>query len=107
MKVFNCRDLGHGCDTVLQARNEDQLIELASVHLRETHGMPSLLPGMTAKIRNIITNSATVDAAKVVDRIFETYNCDGEPECTWRYIAEAETILNGGTPAHEAELRAA
>ncbi len=107
MKIFNCKDLGHRCDAVLEARTEDQLVDLASVHLREAHGVTMVLPDTIARIRNRMVNRTTVDAAKVVDRLFETYACSGEPDCTWRYIAEAETILNGGIPAHERELRAA
>ena len=43
----------------------------------------------------------------MVDRIFEKYNCTRDPERTWRYIAEAETILTGREKVHESELKAA
>jgi len=47
------------------------------------------------------------DAAYVVDGIFEKYNCGSDPECTWRYIAEAEMILTGDRSVHSRELKAA
>ncbi len=107
MKEFKCKDLGNACNEGITARTEERLAELISIHLRETHGMATLSQDMTARIKNLFINHASADAAKVVDRIFEKYNCDAEPECTWRYIAEAEMILTGGKPAHERELRAA
>ncbi len=107
MKEFDCKELGHSCDKVFTAETEERLADIVSVHLRDAHGVLTLSQEMTAKIKNLFINRATTDAAKVADRIFEKYNCSGEPECTWRYIAEAEMILNGGRPAHERELQSA
>ncbi len=107
MKEFRCRDLGHKCDVVLTARTEDLLADMVSVHLRAVHGVDSMSAESVAKVKNLFVNRATADAAMVVDRIFEKYNCNAEPECTWRFIAEAEMILGGGAGAHERELRAA
>jgi activator of HSP90 ATPase len=61
-----------------------------------------MTPDAVAKMKNSFINRATSDAAYVVDRIFEKYNCDSEPECTWRYIAEAEMVM-GGEKGHEHE----
>ncbi len=107
MKEFECRRMGHSCDEVLTARTEERLADLVSVHLREAHAVSSISPEAVAKIKNLFVNRATEDAANVADGIFEKYNCSGEPECTWRYIAEAEMILNGGKLTHEHELQAA
>ena len=107
MKQFNCKDLGHNCKEVLTAQTEEKLVELASIHLRDAHGVTSMTPESVAKMKNSFINRATSDAAYVVDRIFEKYNCSGEPECTWRYIEEAEMILKGGTRVRRHELRAA
>lgn len=107
MKEFNCRDMGNSCDEVLTGRTEERLAEMVAVHLRDVHGVSSMTPDKVAKIKSLFVNRATADAANVVDRIFEKYNCDSEPECTWRYIAEAEMILNGGERGHERKLRAA
>lgn len=95
MKQFNCKDLGHNCKEVLTAQTEEKLVELASIHLRDAHGVTSMTPESVAKMKNSFINRAISDAAYVVDRIFEKYNCDGEPECTWRYITEAEMVLGG------------
>jgi predicted small metal-binding protein/activator of HSP90 ATPase len=101
MKQFNCKDLGHNCKEVLTAPTEEKLVELASVHLRDAHGVTTMMPDSVAKMKKSFINRAASDAADVVDRIFEKYNCDREPECSWRYITEAEMVLGGGAQAHE------
>jgi predicted small metal-binding protein len=103
MKQFNCKDLGHNCEVVLTAPTEERLVELTSIHLRDAHGVSSLTPEAVAKMKNSFINRAASDAAYVVDRIFEKYNCDREPECTWRYIVEAEMVLNSGKQTRERE----
>jgi predicted small metal-binding protein len=107
MKQLNCKDLGHNCDKVLTARTEDLLVDLAAMHLRDEHSVSAITPDIVSKVRNSIVNRTAFDAANVVDLIFEKYNCSGEPECTWRYIEEAEMILKGGTRVRRHELRAA
>ena len=107
MKEFSCKNFGHNCNAVLQAQTEERLVEMVSLHLRSVHGVTSLSPENVAKIKNLLTNRTTPDAAYVVDRIFEKYNCDRDPECTWRYIAEAEMILKGDPTSHVRELKAA
>lgn len=107
MKEFRCSNMRNDCNVVLSAQTEERLVELASLHLREVHGMTALTQDNVAEIKNILTDSATSDAARVVDSIFEKYNCNSEPECSWRYIAEAEMILNGGSTVHTQELKAA
>jgi predicted small metal-binding protein len=107
MKVFTCANLEHGCSVVLTALTEARLTELVSIHLREAHGITQLSSEKIAQIQQLFTNRALQDAAAVVDGIFEKYNCEGEPECTWRYIAEAEAILTGKNTVHEEELKAA
>jgi len=107
MKQFSCEKLGHKCNVVLQAPTEERLVDMVSLHLREVHGVTSLSPQDVAKIENLFVNRTAPDAAAVVDSIFEKYNCNGEPECTWRYIAEAEMILNNSGMARQRELKAA
>ena len=89
MKEFACSSLVHGCKGVLKAQTEERLAELVALHLRDDHGMLSLPPEKIAQIKNLFTSPARSDSADIVDRIFEKYNCNGEPECTWRYIAAA------------------
>jgi len=104
MKVFNCSSLTHNCIETVKAQTEDRLAELVSVHLRDSHGMMSIPPKNMAEIKKLFTSPAASDA---VDRIFEKYNCNNDPECSWRYIAAAEAILTGRTKVHERELKAA
>jgi predicted small metal-binding protein len=103
MKEFTCRKLGNNCNAVLIAQSEEKLTELVSIHLRDVHGVTDIPQEKIAQIKNLFATHASQDAAAVVDRIFEKYNCSGEPECTWRYIIAAETILTGGTPGVHAE----
>ena len=107
MKEFACANLEKNCNVILTAQTEERLVELASLHLREVHGKTSLSQEEVADIRKLFTIRPAADAARVVDRILEKYNCNGEPECSWRYIAEAEMILNGGKLSHAQELKAA
>ncbi len=107
MKEFSCANIGNNCNVVLKAQTEDRLVELVSIHMRDVHDMTSLSQEAVARIRNLFINRATADAAYVVDRIFEKYNCSSDPQCTWRYIAEAEMILTGTSSVHTRELKAA
>ena len=107
MKKIACSDLGNNCNAVLTAQTEERLAEMAALHLRDAHGMSSVPQEKIAEMKNLFTNPATPDAAYVVDRIFEKYNCSSDAECTWRYIVEAETILTGKKKVHERELQAA
>ncbi len=107
MKVFSCKSLGMDCNAALTAATEEKLVELASLHAREVHGMQSLPQEMIGQIKQKMVNKTTSDAASVVDRIFEKYNCTSDPGCTWRYISEAEIIMTGKSAVHEEELKAA
>ncbi|MDA8423208.1 MAG: DUF1059 domain-containing protein [Nitrospiraceae bacterium] len=91
----------------MTGQSEDRLVEMASIHLREVHGMTSISQATVAEIKKLFISRATSDAAYVVDRILEKYNCDSDPECTWRYIAESERILTSSDTVHAKELRAA
>lgn len=107
MKEFSCASMNNNCSVTLTAPTDERLVELASIHLREVHGMTELSAAESGRMKQLFINRLDSDAAYVVDRIFEKYNCESDPACTWRYIAEAETILSGGTPAHQRELKAA
>jgi len=107
MKEFSCKKFGNKCDVVLRAQTEERIVEMASLHLRQVHGVTALSQENVARIKNLLINRATSDAAYVVDRIFEKYNCDSDPECTWRYITEAEIILKGEAAPRVDDLKAA
>jgi len=104
MKEFTCASLTHNCKDVLKAQTEERLAEVVSIHLRDKHGMLSIRPDKITQIKKLFTSPAVSDS---VDRILEKYNCNSDPECTWRYIAAAETILTGRERVHEQELKAA
>lgn len=99
--------MGGNCDERLSAQTEERLAEAVSVHLRAAHGVTVIPQDMLGRIKQLFANEASADAAYVVDRIFEKYNCSSDPECTWRYIAEAEMILTGKESVHANELKAA
>jgi predicted small metal-binding protein len=107
MKEFRCSRINKDCNAVLTATTEERLVERVSLHLREVHGMTTLSQDKVGEIKKLFANRATADAARVVDRIFEKYNCNAEPECSWRYIAEAERLLTGSSTVHTQELKAA
>lgn len=107
MKEFSCASIGVNCNATFKAPTDEKLLEMISTHAREVHGFTAIPEDMLGKIRQQFVNRATSDAAYVVDRIFEKYNCNKEPECTWRFIMEAEEILTGKPSVHEKELKAA
>jgi predicted small metal-binding protein len=105
MKQFSCSKLGNNCNVIMTAPTEERLLEMVSLHLRERHGMSSISQDLVGRIKKNMINRSMSDAAYVVDRILEKYNCSSDPECTWRYIAEAEMILTGNQSVHTRELR--
>ena len=107
MRQFSCESMGNNCNVVLMAPTEERLLEMVSLHLRDVHGMTAISQDMAGKIKQLFVNHTAPEAAYVVDRIFEKYNCNSDPECTWRYIAAAEIILKGDKSAHKKELKAA
>jgi predicted small metal-binding protein len=107
MKTFSCASLGMDCKAVLTAQTEEKLLDIVSIHARDVHGMTAIPPDMIGKIKQLMVNRSPSDAAHAVDRIFEKYNCNKEPECTWRYITEAEMILTGQPSVHTQGLKAA
>ncbi|HUI45972.1 MAG TPA: DUF1059 domain-containing protein [Nitrospirota bacterium] len=107
MKQFSCSKLGNKCNVVLTAPTEERLVEMVSLHLREVHGLKEIPQDLIGRIKQNMVSPSVTDAAYVVDRIFEKYNCSSDPACTWRYIAEAEMILTGDRAVHSRELKAA
>jgi predicted small metal-binding protein len=99
--------MGNNCNVVLTAPTEERLTEMVSLHLRDVHGMTAISQDIVGEIKQLFANHTAPDAAHVVDRIFEKYNCNSDPECTWRYIAQAEMILTGDKSGHKKELKAA
>jgi predicted small metal-binding protein len=44
-----------------------------------------------------------MDAAAAADLVLKEYNCDMDPECTWRYIAQTEELIADGVALHARE----
>jgi predicted small metal-binding protein len=107
MKTFSCASLGMDCKAVLSAKTEEKLLDMVSIHARDVHGITAIPPDMIGKIKQLMVNRSASDAADSVDRIFEKYNCDKDPECTQRYITEAEMLLTGQPSVHTKELKTA
>jgi predicted small metal-binding protein len=103
MKEFKCSYLGYKDSWKHVAHTEDLLLDVVALHLREVHNMNELPPEMLAKIKNSFTTPSSRDAAAAADLILREYNCDMEPECTWRYIAQTEDLIAEGAAAHARE----
>jgi predicted small metal-binding protein len=53
MKTLKCRDVGFDCDGVIRANNEQEVLQQASKHAREVHGV-EVTPEMAAQIKPLI-----------------------------------------------------
>ncbi len=100
MKEFLCRSLGNDCGWRHIARTEDLLADVVAVHLRDIHGVYALTSDMMGKIKNLFTVPSPMDAAAAADLVLKEYNCDMDPECTWRYIAQTEELIADGVAVH-------
>ena len=104
MKTFSCKSLGFNDDWCCQAKTDDRLLERVAMHLREEHDMKALSPETLGTIRNSFCLPSYSDNAAAVDLVFQKYNCEGDPDCTWRYIVEAEKLIGCTSPLHEGDL---
>jgi predicted small metal-binding protein len=64
------------------------------------HGVDEISPDMEGNIKNHFTYPTTADAAGSADLVMKEYNCDMDPECTWRYIAMTEDLIGAGVSTH-------
>lgn len=103
MKEFACASLGNKCNWKHVAKTEELLADVAAIHLRDVHGMRELRPDMLGKIKNLFTAPTGADAARSADLVLKEYNCDMDPECTWRYIAMTEELITDGAAVHARE----
>lgn len=39
MRSIYCRDAGYDCETVIRAKNEQEVLNLAAKHAKEVHGV--------------------------------------------------------------------
>jgi len=103
MKEFACKNLGYNDSWKYIAKTEELLADMVAVHLRDVHGVNELSPDMLGKIKNSFSNPSQADAAGVADLVLKEYNCDMEPACTWRYIAQTEELIADGVAVHARE----
>ncbi|MGE5174002.1 MAG: DUF1059 domain-containing protein [Betaproteobacteria bacterium] len=103
MKEFACESLGNNCTWKHIAKTEELLADIAAIHLRDVHGVQEVGPDMLGKIKNLFTSPTGADAARSADLVLKEYNCDMDPECTWRYIAMTEELITDGAAAHARE----
>jgi predicted small metal-binding protein len=100
MKQFKCSYLGLTDRWKHVERTDDLLLDTVALHLRDVHGMTSLSQEMLGKIRKSFTSPSTAEAAAAADLVLREYNCDRDPACTWRYLAQTEDLILEGTEAH-------
>ncbi len=103
MKEFACASLGYNCTWKHIAKTEELLADIAAIHLRDVHGVEEIGPDLVGKIKNLFTSPTGADAARSADRVLKEYNCDMDPECTWRYIALTEELITDGAAVHARE----
>lgn len=54
MKTFKCSDVGYKCDTVIDGGTEDEVLNKASEHGRQAHGLKEMTNDLKDKVRSAI-----------------------------------------------------
>jgi predicted small metal-binding protein len=76
---------------------------MTALHLRDAHGVQAIDSDMVARIKNLFTFPTKADAAEAADLVLKEYNCDLDPQCTWRYVAMTEELITEGAAVHAKE----
>jgi predicted small metal-binding protein len=76
---------------------------MAALHLRDVHGVQAIDNEMVGKIKNLFTFPTKEDAAQAADIVLKEYNCDMDPQCSWRYVAMTEELISEGAAVHAKE----
>lgn len=97
MVEIKCASLGYDCPWIYRENSEYALLDIAGMHLRECHEVKEVDLDLLGKIRTSFTYPTPGDAAKKADIIMDKYNCEGDPECSIRYIAAIEDLLGRAT----------
>ncbi len=103
MREFRCESLGYMCKWKHIARTEELLADVTAIHLRDVHDVQEVSPDMLGKIKSLFTFPTAADAAQAADLVLKEYNCDMQPECSWRYIAMTEDLIADGAAVHARE----
>lgn len=53
MRTLHCRDAGFDCEGVIRAETDEQVLQGASQHAREVHGVEAS-PEMAAQLKSLI-----------------------------------------------------
>jgi predicted small metal-binding protein len=53
-KVLYCKDVGFDCDYVTRGKDEQEILEAASVHAGQVHGLTELSPEVVEQVRTAI-----------------------------------------------------
>lgn len=53
-KVLKCGDLMAGCKTVLEGKDESEVMAKGAEHAKQAHGLSSIPPEMVAKVKAAI-----------------------------------------------------
>jgi predicted small metal-binding protein len=104
MKTYACRKMGIDCGWKYTARTEDLLADMAAVHLREVHNMPSLGSDMVARLKRSFSDPSPAEAAKAEELVVKEFRCnDLIKGCAWHYIAQTEELIVDGVAVHARE----
>ena len=52
--VVRCRDVGFDCDGVINAENEEQLMQQVAEHAGDVHQVTEVTPDLVAKVRQVV-----------------------------------------------------
>jgi predicted small metal-binding protein len=50
----HCRDVGFDCDGIVQADNEDDLLQQVAKHAQSEHGLETVTDEVIAKVKSVI-----------------------------------------------------
>lgn len=98
MLQIKCSDLGYDCPWTYRESSEYVLLDIVGMHLREAHGVQEVDLDLLGKIRTSFTFPTAGDAAAKADAIMHKYNCEGDPECSQRFKAAVEDLIESKTP---------
>ncbi|HSC70355.1 MAG TPA: DUF1059 domain-containing protein [Candidatus Methylomirabilis sp.] len=53
-KVLRCGDLMPGCQHVIRATTEEEVLKQAATHAQEAHGIKEITPALATKVKGAI-----------------------------------------------------
>jgi predicted small metal-binding protein len=98
MLQIKCASLGYDCPWTYRENSEYVLLDVVGMHLREAHNVKEVDLDLLGKIRTSFTFPTLNDAAAEADIIMHKYNCESDPECSERYRAAIEDLIERKAP---------